>query len=51
MHHLQRINHLSNQAGLPSLSEGKSYRKDLKKISKAELIEIYEREERLLKNQ
>lgn len=51
MHHLPRINRLSNQAGLPSHSEGQSYRKDLKKITKVELIEILEREEKLLKNE
>ncbi|XP_063709319.1 DNA-directed RNA polymerase II subunit GRINL1A [Culicoides brevitarsis] len=51
MHNLSRINRLTNQPGLPSHSEGKSYRKDLKKISKVELLEIYEREEKLLKNQ
>lgn len=51
MHHASRIHSLSNQPGLPSHSEGKSYRKNLKKISRVELIEIFEREQKLLQNE
>uniref|UniRef100_A0A336LZE8 CSON008498 protein n=1 Tax=Culicoides sonorensis TaxID=179676 RepID=A0A336LZE8_CULSO len=50
MHHLPRINRLENQSGLPSHSEGQTYRKNLKKLTKPELVEILEREEKLLKN-
>lgn len=49
MHHLPRLSRLSGPE-LPTRSERQTYAKDLTKISKADLLEIFERQKKLLKN-